>query len=643
MCRPATVPGAFPAASLTLLGVLAAASAAAQPQTALPSRLLPDWRPIGSSTYEIQLPSPATGPVQQVWFSLDGSAIYVQLSNGRTFRNGDLESWQPAPDSESSPPLPPTAFPASLPEPGAVTRPADSFQARLYAFGRQVYRSDDGGWSWDDRTSWRGSSILGSPVHDLAVHPFDPDLVVAVNEFGVWRSVDGGLSWHGLNEGLPNLPVRRLVAAPAGARGIKIQLDSGAILEWLPGGRCSWLPADDAATRLREAAQHRASEQTGQMVTAMVLAGEYGYAGSSDGTLWVSRDGGQSWHWSRRGAGIPVLAVQAVPDNPARAFAAFGKPIGSDRHPAVLYTIDGGVNWSDISGDLPAGSVYGIATDGEGAAVYAATESGLYLRVAADAFSAPGGRWVSLSGNLPPAPVRDVRLDEEGHQVFAALEGYGVYAAPAPHRLWRVEVASAADLSSRPAAPGSLLTVLGGRLIRAQAGLLPAPVLFASESQSQLQVPFEVTGPSTELALDLAQGRFIFRLPLAEASPAIFVDPEGAAMLMDGDTGVLLDASHPARPGMRIQMLATGLGRVAPAWRTGVAAPLQEPPRVLAPVRAYLNGAPVEVTRATLAPGYIGFYLVELLLPPLLDPGPSELFLEAMGRYSNRVRLWVEP
>ena len=77
-------------------------------------------------------------------------------------------------------------------------------------------------------------------------------------------------------------------------------------------------------------------------------------------------------------------------------------------------------------------------------------------------------------------------------------------------------------------------------------------------------------------------------------------------MLLDGDSGVLLDALTPAHSGSRVQILATGLGRVRPAWPTGVAAPLQEPPRVIAPVRAYLNGTPLEVTRATLAPGYVG-------------------------------------
>jgi uncharacterized protein (TIGR03437 family) len=60
-------------------------------------------------------------------------------------------------------------------------------------------------------------------------------------------------------------------------------------------------------------------------------------------------------------------------------------------------------------------------------------------------------------------------------------------------------------------------------------------------------------------------------------------------------------------------------------------------------MRAYLNGTPVEVTRATLAPGYVGFYLVEVLLPPLVNAGPGELHLEADGRGSNQVRIDLEP
>jgi len=234
-------------------------------------------------------------------------------------------------------------------------------------------------------------------------------------------------------------------------------------------------------------------------------------------------------------------------------------------------------------------------------------------------------------------------LDEAGNQLYVAVDGFGVFAAPAPHRFLSIDVVNSADFSRRPAAPGSLLTVLGGRLVRAQAGLLDVPVLQASDAESQIQVPFEVAGNSARLALELTRGRLTLDVPLAEVSPAIFVDRDGAALLLDAESGALLDTRSPARAGARVQVLATGLGKVTPPWPTGRAAPLREPPGVTAKVEAYLNGAPVEVTRATLAPGYIGFYLVEVQLPPLVNGGPGALYLEAAGRQSNHVRIDLEP
>jgi uncharacterized protein (TIGR03437 family) len=60
-------------------------------------------------------------------------------------------------------------------------------------------------------------------------------------------------------------------------------------------------------------------------------------------------------------------------------------------------------------------------------------------------------------------------------------------------------------------------------------------------------------------------------------------------------------------------------------------------------VKVYLDRAPVEVTRATLAPGYIGFYLVEVQLPEIVNAGPAELYMEAGGQPSNRVRIYLLP
>ena len=49
------------------------------------------------------------------------------------------------------------------------------------------------------------------------------------------------------------------------------------------------------------------------------------------------------------------------------------------------------------------------------------------------------------------------------------------------------------------------------------------------------------------------------------------------------------------------------------------------------------------MTRATLAPGYIGFYLVEVQLPEIVNAGPAELYMEAGAQPSNRVRIYLQP
>ena len=55
---------------------------------------------------------------------------------------------------------------------------------------------------------------------------------------------------------------------------------------------------------------------------------------------------------------------------------------------------------------------------------------------------------------------------------------------------------------------------------------------------------------------------------------------------------------------------------------------------VAASIRAYLDGSPVEVTRAALALGYIGFYLIEVQLPAITNAGVSELRIGGRGLYA---------
>lgn len=596
----------------------------------------PQWRHIGNSGIDLSLASPASGPVDRVWFSADGSRLFARTGSGRVFETADFEKWQPS-----------TATPPDSADPAATPRfpPAGSVKirtnalnpARLYAFGAQVFRSDDGGSSWSNVTAYRNRSIIAGGMRDLAVSPRDPDEIVVANEAGVWRSLDGGVTWTGLNESLPNLPALRFAGLPQGSRGVRLAAGDVGTIEWPPGEKLAWQAVRDAAAAEDGTARRAASIALGAEITAIAAAGDLVYAGSADGRLWVTMDKGRNWGAPSPAGRGPVESIWLDAREPRIALAALG---GRGVH--VLRTINGGQFWDDLTADLPDQAAYGITADRSAGAIYVAGGAGVFWTKTDLNAAGPPSPWTRLDG-LPEARALDVRLDAGANQLFVIAEGYGVYAAMAPHRFDAPRLVNAADFSARPAAPGSLLSFLGAGVRAARSGQTNFPVLAASEAESQIQVPFTVSGPSVSVALDTRQGRVRVSVPVEGVSPAIFVDRDGTPLILNADTGVLLDGMNPARSNSRLQILATGLGKVRPDWPAGRPGPADNPPQVVSPVRAYLDGTPVEVTRAILAPGYVGLYLVEIEMPALVNAGSAELHLETDNQASNRVRLWIEP
>jgi len=602
-----------------------------------------EWRRIGNGAVDRSLAGPASGPVNRVWYSADGSRLFIRTLSGRTFETSDFESWQ---ESDAVPPALDETPPAAdrLPEPGAKLRRLPGKPASLYALGKAAYRSDDAGASWINLTVYKGISIVGAKLEDLAASPDNPDELVVAGWDGVFRSLDGGQSWDSLNGSLPNLPVRRLAALPIGGSGARIWVETAADgrleeLEWLPGERSAWRVASPQGPDRELELKQAFSQATGLNVTAFAIAAPYVYVGSADGWLWVSSDQGATWNKERAPSAARVESIFADPSEPRVALAA----LSAEHAGRILRTTNAGLVWQDLTANLPSGPAYGVTAHRDTGSIYVATDKGVFFTVGDLWNPGPATGWIAVRGTLPVAPVRDLKLDAGGNQLYAAVDGYGLYVAMAPHRLQELRVVSAADYHPRPAAPGSLLSVLGGRADSARAGSLTIPVLAASDFESQIQVPFEAAGQSLTLSLSGPSGVRTVNVPLRRASPALFVDRDGTPLLLDAESGVLLDAMTPARPGARVQILATGLGRVRPDWPTGLPAPVDNPPAVVAPVRVYLDGIPMEVLRASLAPGYIGFYTVEFKLPEIVNRGPASVYVEADGQRSNTVRIWLEP
>jgi uncharacterized protein (TIGR03437 family) len=622
VCRKGTV---RPFVAVLIVG-LAATAALAQNT--------PGWRKIGGSAVDLSLAAPATGPVLQVWYSALGSVLFARTPSGRIFQTADFETWTPAEPSEPPAVVPATA--ARLPESGARVISAGSNSARVYGLGRQLFRSDDGGRTWENLTAYKTNPIVGTGQHSLAVSPADPDQIAVANDFGVWRSLDGGMSWTGLNQFLPNLPIRRILCTPSGTAGTRVAVDGVGAIELPPGGMV-WQTAPNVAADPDAALKQRFGAMI-RNLSAIAQAGRFVYAGTSDGRLLLSLDEGVIFREMQKPATAVGPVMRLLADPSGMALAVMG-----GRGARVLRTIQGNF-WDVLDGNLPEGAVSGIAAERAAGAIYVAGERGVFFAFA-DLMnpSSPVVNWTHLTGRLQPAPASDVRLDPAGVQLYIALDGYGVYAAAAPHRARSLRVVNGGDFTTRAAAPGSLLSVVGARVDSAIGGGLTYPILAASESESQIQVPFEAAGPSVALALRTANGTVLRDLPVQRVSPSIMISRDGAPMLYDADSGLPLDFRNVARSNGRLHIWATGLGRVTPDWPTGMAAPLENPRAVVAQVRAHLDGVPLQVTQSSLMPGYVGFYLIEVQLPAIVNAGMSELFVSADGQESNRVQVWIEP
>jgi uncharacterized protein (TIGR03437 family) len=587
-----------------------------------PAQPIPVWNPVAGYTVSLGLAGPATGAVQSVWYLAAGTRLLAQTESGRVFETADFQHWKLNSSDE---------VPAAPAKPPLRARPESGIQigtsgTRRYSVTREnIYGSDDGR-LWVNLTGFNGVSIIGDGFSALAVSPANQLDIAAANRFGVWRSLDGGLSWQGLNEDLPNLNARSL----AGQREVIL---ADATLAAVNAGKWTAVSgiAPDSALRSALASKY------GVNAVAAGQSGSAIYAATpASGTLKISPDEGGTWRDSAVPGAGAIGRIWVDSQNAQAALAVAGS--------RLYRTTNGGLFWDDVTGALNAGNIHGLTADSSSGVVYAATDRGVFAgRLSLNAADQVPANWTAALGNLPIAAAWDVRLNGDG-TLTVLVDGYGVFETPAPHRSLAPRIVNGADMSDRAAAPGSLISVLGASVKQAKSGQNTYPVLIASDQSSQLQVPFEVAPGILQLAVQGdAGGVWMAPLNVKAASPAIFVDADGAPMIEDAASGLVIDAGTPLQAGAVIDVLATGLGRVTPPWPTGVPAPVDSPPAVVAPVTAFLDGTPIRVIRATLAPTFIGNYLVELEIPSIVNRGANELRIVVNGEESNRVRLYLEP
>jgi hypothetical protein len=150
-------------------------------------------------------------------------------------------------------------------------------------------------------------------------------------------------------------------------------------------------------------------------------------AGTDDGLVQITEDGGGSWRKIERFQGIPdrtyVSRVTPSRHDVSRIYAAFDAHKNGDLKPYLLTSDDSGRTWRSVAGDLPQrGSVYAILEDPKKPELlYCGTEFGVY-------FSPDRGkRWIRLEGNIPTIAVRDLAIQDREDDLVVATFGRGFF------------------------------------------------------------------------------------------------------------------------------------------------------------------------------------------------------------------------
>jgi photosystem II stability/assembly factor-like uncharacterized protein len=167
------------------------------------------------------------------------------------------------------------------------------------------------------------------------------------------------------------------------------------------------------------------------------------WAGTDDGLIHLTRDGGKTWQnvtppelkaWAK------VSLLEASPHDNQTAYAAINTFRLDDLRPHIYRTHDGGKTWQHITNGIPAGGIVNAVREDpvRKGLLYAGTEQAVYFSLD------DGAHWQSLRLNMPATSIRDLVVKDDDLVVGTHGRSFWILDDLTPLRQLTAEVTQAA-------------------------------------------------------------------------------------------------------------------------------------------------------------------------------------------------------
>ena len=328
---------------------------------------------------------------------------------------------------------------------GLVVDPRHSETVYASTWEHGLLKSTNGGATW--------SSVGFKGVNAVALDPRSPEIIYAgafaggpARESGLFRSGDGGLSWH--PAGLGGQYVTSLAVDPRDSELLYAGTDDGAFVTTDNGS--TW-----HAAGLRE--EHIDALAFDPRDARTVYAGTY------PGGIFRSSDGGASWQQTLSGgAGVTALAIS--PQGPARLYAA-------SLARGVLKSTNGG-RWQAVNAGLSTARVASVMVDPRDPRIaYVGVDGGGVFK------RSSRGEWQAANIGLKSLGVHALAIESKHHATLYAGTDRGVFRSTDGAASWSASLTgpfgqsrSVSALAIDPRSPNTVYAVSADESTRYASG-----------------------------------------------------------------------------------------------------------------------------------------------------------------------------